>query len=126
MLVVWHARQQHGRSPTGQHSTDDVPQGGQDCLVLVATPAGGGPGDLSENLGGVLMFTSPAKPNKGSVDNTLKAYVFQMVTVVVDFANSYSFATIFTSMKGVWSSDTNVKRGRKGRDNCNGKDVSRA
>ena len=56
----------------------------------------------------------------------MKSQVFKMVLVVADFAKAHGFTTIITGMYGMWGSDTNVKCGRKGWDNCISKDVSRA
>ena len=55
MLVVWHARQQHGCCTTGQHCTDGVTQGKQNSLILVATAAGGVGEILVDGRTGLLV-----------------------------------------------------------------------
>ena len=126
MFVVRHARTEHCRGSSSQHCTDGVAKRRQNGFVLVATSPSGCPCDLTKDLGGVLVFAPPARPNEGRVDDPLKAQVFKMVAIMINFANTHGLATIFTCMEGVWGSDTDVERGREGRDNCNCKDVSRA
>ena len=109
MFVVRHARPKHCRGSSSQYCTDGAAKTRQNGFVLVASSPSGCPCDLTKDLGGVLVFAPPARPNEGRVDDPLKAQVFKMVAIMMNFANTHGLATIFTRMKCVWGSDTDVE-----------------
>ena len=84
VFVLRHARKQHGCGATGQGGANCIAEGGQYCIIFVASSASCCSGNLSQNLNSVLVFTPPAIPNQWVVHDALETQVLQVVTMMVN------------------------------------------